>query len=136
MNLMKWFLVFIVAFIVAAILIFTFIQEPFRQLVPGRILTWRTPAIPIYAYVAGAFGIGLLFGLGTTLYYYILLQAKMHRKNRAIGDLETQLAEARLKLETNGLSTTDTGNAVEPAATSPTAPSALPYEREAQGGAA
>ena len=138
MKLMKWLLVFIVAFIVAAILIFTFIQEPFRQLVGARILTWRTPAVPIYAYVAGAFGIGLLFGLGTTLYYFILLQARVHHKNRAIDKLETQLSDARRVLEMNGLLAADTdGSAVVPADASASLPApAAEHNFRQHGGAA
>ncbi len=104
MKLFKGILIFIVAFLFACILIFTFTQEPFKQLVPARVLTWRTPSIPIYAYVAGAFGIGLIIGLITTLYYYIVQQSKLHQKTRALRDVEEQLAVARRELDQYGLS--------------------------------
>ena len=57
MKIFKWFVVFIVAFLFAWILIFTFTQEQFKQVASARILAYWTPPIPIYFYVAGAFGI-------------------------------------------------------------------------------
>jgi uncharacterized membrane protein YciS (DUF1049 family) len=99
MNLLKGTFIFLIAFVSACILIFTFMQEPFRQLVPGRILFWSTPAIPIWAYVAGAFTLGLTIGLLTTLYYFIVLQARLHKKNRAISDLEEQLLQVKITAE-------------------------------------
>jgi uncharacterized membrane protein YciS (DUF1049 family) len=104
MKLFKGILIFIVAFLFACILIFTFTQEPFKQLVPARVLTWRTPSIPIYAYVAGAFGIGLIIGLITTLYYYIVQQSKLHQRTRELREVEEQLADARRELDQYGLS--------------------------------
>jgi uncharacterized membrane protein YciS (DUF1049 family) len=104
MKLLKGLLIFVVAFLFACILIFTFTQEPFKQLVPAKIFTWRTPSIPIYTYVAGAFGIGLIIGLITTLYYYIVQQSKVHQKTKALRDVEEQLASARRELDQYGLS--------------------------------
>jgi uncharacterized membrane protein YciS (DUF1049 family) len=99
MKLFKGMLLFVVAFLFACILIFTFTQEPFKQLVPARIFTWLTPAIPIYVYVAGAFGVGLFIGLCTTLYYYIVLRAKQHHMTKTLHEIEEQLVEARRTIE-------------------------------------
>ncbi|MBN1576957.1 MAG: LapA family protein [Chitinispirillaceae bacterium] len=99
MKILKWLVVFIVAFFFAWILIFTFTQEQFKQVASARILTYWTPAIPIYFYVAGAFGVGLLLGLFAAFYYYIVLQSKVHRRTKDLRELEEKLAEARRTLE-------------------------------------
>lgn len=135
MKVLKWFFVFMVAFLAACILIFTFSQEPFRTLVPARLLAWRTPAIPIYAYVGGAFGCGLLLGLLMVLYNYIVYQAKMHRKNHTIADLETQLSDARQTLERNGLAAPGNGGNVEEAGNTSVHPSKVTDEHDIPGGA-
>jgi uncharacterized membrane protein YciS (DUF1049 family) len=94
MKFIKWLLMFAVAFLAAWILIFTFIQEPFRQTAAARVLTWWTPAIPIYLYVAGAFVIGFAAGLVVALYSYFSLQSKVHQKNKEITRLERELSDA------------------------------------------
>jgi uncharacterized membrane protein YciS (DUF1049 family) len=99
MKILKWLVVFIVAFLFAWILIFTFTQEQFKQVASARILAYWTPAIPIYFYVAGAFGIGLLLGLFAAFYYYIVLQSKVHHATNELHELEEKLAEARRTLE-------------------------------------
>jgi hypothetical protein len=55
MNLLKWVLIFAFAFVVAWVLIFTFTQPPFAEGVPAKIFAYRTPPIPVYVYVTGAF---------------------------------------------------------------------------------
>jgi len=99
MKLLKWFAVFAAAFILAWILIFTFIQEPFKQTAAARVLTWWTPQIPIYLYVAGAFVIGFGAGLCIALVNYVGLQSKLHHKTKECHELEERVtdAEARLK---------------------------------------
>ncbi|MBN1758347.1 MAG: LapA family protein [Chitinispirillaceae bacterium] len=99
MKIFKWIISFSIAFLVAWILIFTFIQEPFKVPVKARLLAYWTPAIPIYAYVAGAFGIGLLLGLFAAFYYYIVLQHKVHQRTRELHELEAKLAAAQRSLE-------------------------------------
>jgi len=95
MKFIKGLLLFIIAFLFACILIFTFTQEPFKQPVPALIFAYRTPEIPIYIYVAGAFGVGLLIGLCATLYYYIVLQTKIHAKSKELKSLQEQLDDSR-----------------------------------------
>ena len=99
MSIFKWLALFAVAFVMAWVLIFTFTQEPFRELVPARVLAYQTPAIPIYIYVAGAFAIGLLIGLATAFYNYIVLSTKVHQKTKKINNLEQDLTVTREDLE-------------------------------------
>lgn len=99
MKVLKWLLIFFVAFLFSWILIFTFIQEPFKELVSAKILMYTTPKIPIYLYVAGAFAIGLLLGLFTAFYYYIVLQKKVHKTTKELHEVENKLADARRNLE-------------------------------------
>jgi hypothetical protein len=99
MKILKWMLLFAVAFIFAWILIFTFTQEQFKQLAAARILAYWTPPIPIYLYVAGAFGIGLLLGLFAAFYYYIVLQRRVHQSTRELQAVEEKLVETRRSLE-------------------------------------
>lgn len=97
MKFVKWAAVFVVAFIVAWILIFTFIQEPFKQTAAARILKWWTPAIPIYLYVVGAFVGGLMVGLGVAVFNYVTLQAKVHHYKKEYKTLEVQYGEANAR---------------------------------------
>lgn len=95
MKILKGFGVFIAAFLFAWVIIFTFMQEPFKQVASARILAYRTPAIPIYFYVAGAFGAGLLLGLFFSLYCYISLQLKVRRTAGELQEVKKKLAEAQ-----------------------------------------
>lgn len=99
MRIAKWMVVFAFAFLVAWILIFTFTQEPFSMAVPVLLLGYRTPPIPIYAYVASAFGIGLLIGFFAAAYYYLVGQAGIRSKKRQIKGLEQELARVNGELE-------------------------------------
>jgi hypothetical protein len=99
MKVLKWLVIFIIAFLFAWILIFTFMQEPFKVAASAKILAYTTPEIPIYFYVAGAFAIGLLVGLFTAFYYYIVLQKKVHQSIRELKELEEKLVDTRRALE-------------------------------------
>jgi len=99
MRLLKWIILFSIAFIAAWVLIFTFTQAPFKELVPARVLAYNTPPIPIYIYVAGAFGAGLLVGLFWTVYYYIALRAKVGRQKKQIRTLENDVDQIKKELE-------------------------------------
>ncbi|MBD3319889.1 MAG: DUF1049 domain-containing protein [Chitinivibrionales bacterium] len=98
MKFLKWALFFTASFLIAWIVIFTFIQEPFKQQVSAKIFSYETPAIPVYLYVAGALALGLLIGILMTLYYSIALKAEMHKKNKIIDRLEREL-ETRVETE-------------------------------------
>lgn len=92
MKLLKWILLFVVAFLVAWILIFTFTQPPFAQGVPAKIFTYRTPSIPVYIYVAGAFMTGLLLGCSLALYNYITGGLKVRKLSKKLRSAESELA--------------------------------------------
>ncbi|MFP4164992.1 MAG: LapA family protein [Chitinispirillaceae bacterium] len=99
MGIVKWVAVFAVAFMAAWIMIFTFNQEPFSTRVPVIILGYRTPSIPIYAYVAGAFGIGLLIGVLAAAYYYLVGQSSIRKKKKEIKGLEDELIYVKSELD-------------------------------------
>ncbi len=99
MRFLKWSVLFIAAFMMAWILIFTFTQEPFKYLVPARILAYQTPPIPVYLYVAGAFSIGLLIGLWVALYYFIVQKRLLGMKSKEANTLEKQLIHYKNELE-------------------------------------
>jgi len=88
MRLLKWLTVFVVAFIIAWIVIFTFIQDEFKQLASAQLLGYETPEIPVYLFVAGAFGLGFLLGLACLLVNYIALSAGIHKHKKRIKELE------------------------------------------------
>lgn len=99
MRFLKWTVLFAAAFMMAWILIFTFTQDPFKSAVPARILTYNTPAIPVYIYVAGAFGAGLLIGLWVALYYYIIQKKQVYRKSKELGTAGEELVQCKSELE-------------------------------------
>lgn len=99
MRIFKWITGFIISFTIAWILIFTFTQQPFKQLVPAKILTYSTPLIPIYVYVAGAFGLGLLVGLLAIFLNFISFQSKLHHKQKEVVKLQQELSELRSATE-------------------------------------
>ncbi|MDG5813873.1 lipopolysaccharide assembly protein LapA domain-containing protein [Chitinispirillales bacterium ANBcel5] len=100
MKISKWIAVFVLAFIIAWIVIFTFIQEPFALTVPMKLLWYTTPGIPIYVYVVSAFAIGLLIGFLIAGYYYLTGQAGLRKKSRRIKALELKLREVMAELKT------------------------------------
>jgi uncharacterized membrane protein YciS (DUF1049 family) len=95
MRMIKYGLLFILAFIVAWVLIFTFTQTPFKTAVPVRIFTYTTQAFPIYAYVIIAFTAGLVVGLLYAIYIFITMNIEMMRKKRAIHSLKDELEIAQ-----------------------------------------
>jgi hypothetical protein len=97
MNLLKWVLIFAFAFVVAWVLIFTFTQPPFAEGVPAKIFAYRTPPIPVYVYVTGAFFIGLILGGAVAVYNYITGGMKAHKLNKRVRALETELADLKAK---------------------------------------
>jgi hypothetical protein len=99
MKLLKWILIFVVAFMVAWVLIFTFTQPPFAQGVPAKIFTYRTPSIPVYIYVAGAFLTGLLLGCSLALYNYITGSLKVRKISKKLRSVESELAVLKVSAE-------------------------------------
>jgi uncharacterized protein YlxW (UPF0749 family) len=99
MRFLKWSALFVAAFMMAWILIFTFTQEPFKNMVPARILAYQTPPIPVYLYVVTAFGSGLLIGLWVALYYFIVQKRLLGQKSKEAKALEEELIRSRNELE-------------------------------------
>ena len=97
MQFLKWGLFFVVSFIISSILIFTFSQEPFRQQVPVRIITYNTPMIPIYVYVVGAFTIGLFLGLAVAVYNFLTARKQIGRMKKDLKERTRQVEEVQLR---------------------------------------
>jgi hypothetical protein len=93
---------FIVAFIVACAILLTFMQEPFRVLVGAKLLWYRTPAIPVYGYLAGAFALGLLFGFVVFIYYYTHQSLALRESKREAASLAAELETLRASLRSSG----------------------------------
>lgn len=104
MNLLKWVLLFAFAFVVAWVLIFTFTQPPFAEGVPAKIFAYRTPPIPVYVYVTGAFVIGLILGGLVAVYNYITGGMKVHKLNKRVRALESELADLKATSDLNSSS--------------------------------
>ena len=68
-------------------------------MVPARILAYQTPPIPVYLYVAGAFGIGLILGLWVALYYFVVQKRLLGLKSKEASTLEEELIRNRNELE-------------------------------------
>ena len=98
MRFVKWGLFFVLSFVVAWIVIFTFIQEPFKTRVPAIILTLRTPAIPIYIYLAGAFALGLGIGLAVAVFNYLTLLFRLRKSRHAYKELSAYTDTLKVKI--------------------------------------
>ncbi|HMD68972.1 MAG TPA: hypothetical protein VKF42_08850 [Chitinivibrionales bacterium] len=95
MVFVKWLLVFLLSFALAFIIIITFSQPEFQVQVSAHIFTYHTKALPVWAYVAGALGLGLIVGLGVAAYNFVTLRTALYKKDKRIRDLEagTQTAQ-------------------------------------------
>lgn len=90
MVFIKWAIVFVISFAVAFVIILTFSQPQFRVPVSALIFTYQTKALPIWAYVGGALGLGLLAGLSVAAYYFVTLKAAIYKKDRQIKSFESE----------------------------------------------
>ena len=95
MKLIKWILIFILAFIASFILIITFSQPVFKETASARIVGYVTPDIPVYYYIVGAFAFGLLIGMGVAVYNFITGSAESIKKSRRIRELEREVEEGK-----------------------------------------
>ena len=91
MRFFSWILMFIITLFIALVLVLTFIQPEFKQLVGAQVLTYKTRPLPVYLYVIGAFALGLGLGIIQALYTFIRTRADLFRKNRRIRELERTL---------------------------------------------
>jgi hypothetical protein len=99
MAFLKWAIVFIISFAIAFVIIVTFSQPQFRVPVSALLFTYQTKAIPIWAYVGGALGLGLLVGLSVAAYYLVTLKAAIYRKDRQIKTLESERGMAAAPMD-------------------------------------
>jgi hypothetical protein len=93
MHLLRWLLLFVIAFFIALVLVLTFMQPAFRVEVGAQILTFKTRAFPVYLYVLAAFVAGLGLGTMALLFNFIGAKTESVRKNRHIRELEQRVAE-------------------------------------------
>jgi uncharacterized membrane protein YciS (DUF1049 family) len=114
MRLIKWVLFFIFSFAVSWILIITFSQAAFKTPTPMRMFTYTTPAFPVYYYIAGAFTAGLIIGLLIAGYYFIMLNARIHKKEKSIRELETEIADLQTKYEMPKVTPASSGTVTMP----------------------
>jgi|WetSurMetagenome_2_1015567.scaffolds.fasta_scaffold215120_2 hypothetical protein len=103
MAVFKWLVLFLCAFCMAFVVVVTFSQAPFKEPVSAVIFTYKTASIPLYWYVIGALGVGLIVGLIVALYYFIVLKHDVYKKNKTIQKLEETLAEMELASKKNDI---------------------------------
>jgi len=99
MRILKWFIVFAIAFASAWILIFTFTQTQFSESAPIKIFGYSTAEFPIYFFVAAAFGIGLLIGFIAAGYYYVTGLAGIRSKKKEIKKLTESISQIGSELD-------------------------------------
>jgi hypothetical protein len=106
MRLFKYVVLFVAAFLTAAVVIFTFQQNAFEQTAPIRLGGYLGPSLPVYVYVAAAFFTGLLIGVVIAVYNFISgnlrtrkLRRDLRNSEQTIDDLRTELEECRKALQ-------------------------------------
>ncbi len=102
MRFVKAGMFFAVSFLIAWMIIFTFIQEPFHARVSAKLLWHVTPPYPIYYYLLAALVLGLGTGIGMTIYYYVTLSVLIRTRRREQQDLTEQNEHLRLEIERLG----------------------------------
>jgi hypothetical protein len=95
MRILKAAIIFLMAFLLAWMVFFTFTQAPFQQTVPARLLFYQTPAIAIWVYLLGSFGIGLTIGIGVAAILAISLTLALRRKEKELRDLRGRLDDTQ-----------------------------------------
>jgi uncharacterized membrane protein YciS (DUF1049 family) len=93
MKMLSWLLLFILSLFISLVLVLTFIQPEFKQLVGAQILTYKARQLPVYFYVIGAFALGIALGTTQALYTFIRTRTELFHKNRRIRELEKLLEE-------------------------------------------
>lgn len=95
MRFLKAAVFFAVSFAAAWVIIFTFIQPPFHQAVPAKLLWYQTDPYPIYYYLIGALVVGLAIGLAVTAYYYITLSSELRKARKTARSAQEELDALR-----------------------------------------
>lgn len=94
MRFLKWGFIFLIAFALAWVIIFTFTQEPFGAKVAVRLPGWKTQEFPIYSFVAAAFIAGFLIGILISVYNYVIFKMDIRKKSKRIHELEEKLSQS------------------------------------------
>jgi uncharacterized integral membrane protein len=87
----KWIAISILIIVISIILYQTFTQEIFTDEISILIFVYRTPAIPVYLYVIGAFFIGLLIGLIIAMYNFFVYKGEKRKNKKKIKQLEKDM---------------------------------------------
>lgn len=98
MRAFKGIFFFIIAFILACVVLLTFMQEPFQVKVGAKLLWYQTQAIPVYWYLIGAFTLGILFGFVVFIYYYTQQSLTLHERNKEIREQAAEIEALRSTL--------------------------------------
>lgn len=99
MRLFSWMVTFIIALFIALVLVLTFIQPEFKTTVGAQIIAFKTRALPVYLYVAGAFAFGLALGVVQVMFTFIRAKAEIFRKNKMIRELEQKVADLERQIQ-------------------------------------
>ncbi len=91
MKLFKWITISILIIVISIILFQTFTQEIFTNKISLLIFVYRTPKIPVYFYVIGAFLIGLFTGLFVAVYNYFIYNSENRKNIKKIKQLKMDI---------------------------------------------
>jgi hypothetical protein len=92
---MKGLFFFGIAFVAACVVLLTFMQQPFQTQAHADLLWYKTPDIPVYYFLIGAFVLGLLFGLVALLYYWGSLSMALRDERRKVKRLQDEMETVR-----------------------------------------
>ncbi|MBD3393230.1 MAG: DUF1049 domain-containing protein [Chitinivibrionales bacterium] len=90
MKIAKWIVFFLFSFVVSWAVISTLSQVAFSMAAPARVLFYKTPEFPMYAYIVGAFFLGLVLGLALAAYNFISLKSQSIKQGNRIRRLEQE----------------------------------------------
>jgi uncharacterized membrane protein YciS (DUF1049 family) len=107
MRTFKFMVLFLIAFILAWIILATFTQAPFKTPVSAVVLWYQTPALPIFWYVAGAVCLGVIIGMLIMLSPLWGAWTKLRSANKKITQLENSFSPVAAAAETTPVHTDD-----------------------------
>ena len=98
MRLLKWTVFFIVSFFISWVVISTFSQIAFTMKAPARIIFYKTPEIPIYRFIFGAFLLGLIIGLIIAAYNFVYLKTRGMKQSRELHALQDEVSKLKAQI--------------------------------------
>jgi uncharacterized membrane protein YciS (DUF1049 family) len=99
MRIFKYLVIFIVAFLTAAVVIFTFQQQAFKVSAPIRLGSFYGPVLPVYVYVGVAFCVGLAIGVILAVYNFISANMRTRHMRHQIKNNEETIHQLQQNLE-------------------------------------